>query len=309
MYGNAPVVKFRKPGFTLIELLVVIAIIAVLVAILLPAVQQAREAARRTGCNNNLKQMGIALANYESTHGSLPSGRMGCDGICTGDPTNSYWGTNAFVGLLPFIDQAALYEKFHDTNNPAFNDSNSTWMDSVTNQTFVSKRPPVYVCPSDYSKPTVDVTIGATPAKPVAVISYGLNAGTYGPAATNSTNAKLNTGVFIYKAFHRYRDIPDGLSNTFMIGEVQGADFAAASNRWPYFSRNVATFRSSEVAINTPPGKGTLYNSANSAFGSYHVGGAQFAFGDGRVEFLSENISLPVYRALSTRAGGESATP
>jgi prepilin-type N-terminal cleavage/methylation domain-containing protein len=307
-------VRRRKLGFTLIELLVVIAIIAVLVAILLPAVQQAREAARRSSCNNNLKQMGIALANYESTYTVLPSGRLGCDGSCSSvpqgqsaavvDPNYTFHGHNALISILPFVDQVAMYNKM-DFNNPIFNDGNTTWLDSATNKELAVTRIPTYVCPSDNSQPTVNLTIGAAANIPVAVISYGLSAGTNGPSATNGGAAKMNNGVFIYKSWLKYRDIADGASNTMMIGEVRGSDFATAPNLWGYHSRNVATFRSTEVVLNTRPGQGTLYSGRNSAFGSMHVGGAQFVFGDGRVEFLSDNISLPIYRALSTRFGGE----
>ncbi len=304
MYGNAPVVQLRKRGFTLIELLVVIAIIAVLVAILLPAVQQAREAARRSSCNNNLKQIGLAIANYESTFSLYPAGRQGCDGSCTGDPTWSYYGTSAFVGLLPYIDQTALFNKY-DTANPIYNNSSTTWLASANNKAFVASRPATYVCPSDISLPTVNFTVGADTA-PTAVSSYGLSAGTYGPSVTTNTTGKFdNTGMFVYKYYFGVKDALDGLSNTFFVGEVKFADNTTKPNQWPYFSRHTAVARSTENPMNTKVGAGTQFEGGNACFGSYHVGGAQFVFGDGRVEFLSENIALPVYRALSTRKGGE----
>ena len=304
MNDNAPVARCRKAGFTLIELLVVIAIIAVLVAILLPAVQQAREAARRSTCNNNLKQIGVAFANYESTYDVFPVGRQGCDGSCAADPASTYTGTSGFVGLLPFIDQVALANLFNPNNPPNW-DGNTTWLDDPINKRIVVSRPPTYVCPSDISQPTVSLTIGATTA-PVAVISYGLSAGTYGPSVQTATTAKVdNNGMFVYKFHKKPRDATDGLSNTMMAGEVMASDNTTNPNRWGYFSRHFATFRSTENPINTKPGTGIQFSGSNAAFGSYHIGGAQFVFGDGRVEFLSENISLPVFRALSTRNGGE----
>jgi len=306
MYGNAPVVKFRKPGFTLIELLVVIAIIAVLVAILLPAVQQAREAARRSSCNNNLKQIGLAFANYESTFSLYPAGRQGCDGSCTSDPVWSYYGTSAFVGLLPYIDQAALFNKY-DTANPPYNNSAAAtnWLASANNKAFVASRPSTYVCPSDISLPTVNFTVGMDTA-PTAVTSYGLSVGTNGPSVGTNQSGKFdNTGMFVYKYYFGVKDALDGQSNTFFAGEVKFADNATKPNQWPYFSRHTAVARSTENPMNTKIGAGTQFEGGNSCFGSYHVGGAQFVFGDGRVEFVSENISLPVYRALSTRKGGE----
>ncbi|MCA8994528.1 MAG: DUF1559 domain-containing protein [Planctomycetaceae bacterium] len=297
--------SFRRRGFTLIELLVVIAIIAVLIALLLPAVQQAREAARRSQCKNNLKQLGIALANYEETHRIYPPGRLGCDGIntgpCNGNPNYTRVGLSAFPLLLPQLEQAPLYNEF-DFMNIAWGPS-AGW--EPLNQIGVEARPAVFVCPSDVSQRAV-----LSNGLQAATGSYALVHGTMGPSNGISGNMKVfNTGPFNYKTPYRSRDILDGLSSTMFIGEVKDAHTPESYNRWTVSSRHLDCMRTTENPINTPPGTGITTSpygiALNGAFGSQHVGGAQFLFGDGHVSFLSENLSLTVYRALSTREGGE----
>ncbi|HTN76805.1 MAG TPA: DUF1559 domain-containing protein, partial [Pirellulaceae bacterium] len=122
-----------------------------------------------------------------------------------------------------------------------------------------------------------------------------------------------NTGVFLYRTPIRQAHIRDGVSNTIFIGEVQASDKPDSSNRWIVAGRHTDSLRTTENALNTPPTKGItvdLYGlKVNGAFGSRHSGGAYFAFGDGHVQFISENINLPLYKALGTRAGRENASP
>lgn len=309
----------RKSGFTLIELLVVIAIIAVLIALLLPAVQQAREAARRSQCKNNLKQIGLALANYESTLGCYPAGRVGVDGGT--DPASIM--VSGFVMILPYLDAANLYN-LYNSQNPIWGNQGAIWLSgSVTNQALVSTRPSFYVCPSDYSRATLPTDglpqNGPIPASastantyPVATGSYALMSGSYGPIEKKSSLAKTqNTGVFMYQVNFRPSDITDGLSNTIFAGEVQGADdnnpvSYPCTNIWSMADRYTNSLRCTENPINTPPEKGAyVYHGANGAFGSYHIGGSHFLIGDGSVRFISENIDMTTYQALGTRAKGE----
>lgn len=142
--------KNPKNAFTLIELLVVIAIIAILIGLLLPAVQKVREAAARMKCQNNLKQLGLALLNYESTYNAFPAGRHGCDGIlngpCANDSLVQRNGASAFLQLLPFMELEALYKTF-DQNNLPYNQG-GTW---TAKSKGIETRPSVMVCSSDIS--------------------------------------------------------------------------------------------------------------------------------------------------------------
>lgn len=303
-----------RMGFTLVELLVVIAIIGMLVTMLLPAVQSAREASRRAACMNNLKQMGLALTNYETTKGSYPPGRAGCDGwqkdVCQGDAGWQRPGTSGFVFLLPMLEEQGLYDSFGGFKKGAVfpaspgNASDGTtdgWMTPAI-EAAIAQRPPVLVCASDDVLPLRD---GA------GTSSYALVHGTNGPTfGIDQVKVKhYNTGVFVYKIVHTQKQVEDGLSKTMFVGETIRGHLQESSNRWMIGSRHLDSLRTTDNPLNTPPGTGvvvTLYGySTNGAFGSFHPGGGNFAFGDGHVEFISENIDLRSYRALSTRAGDE----
>ncbi len=306
----------RRRAFTLVELLVVIAIIGILVALLLPAVQAAREAARRMECGNNLKQTALALASYETTMGVFPPGRMGCDGwtadVCAGNPGIERPGTSGFVMILPQLEQQNLYDKFGFQLGAVFPAQPSDTSDGTTTgwrttdvDLAIKTRPKVFVCPSDESKPTFEGTDDATG-------SYALCQGSNGPTfGIDQKKVKhYNNGMFHYRTVIKVKQVGDGMSNTIFVGETIENHTAQSQNRWTLGARHLCSMRSTDNPLNSPPGQGVvildLYGyKANGAFGSRHPGGAMFSFGDGHVVFLSENIDLNTYRAISTRDGGE----
>ena len=304
----------RKLGFTLVELLVVIAIIGVLVALTLPAVQAARETARRAQCINQLKQIGLALQQYHDTLGVLPPGRMGCD-CNTGNgcgTANSIFrpGTSGFGMILPQLEQQNLYDAIGwqkgaiapATGCSGISDGTVGWSTGLAK--YLLTRPKVYVCPSDVSDPV-------SYDKTYATGSYAFMHGTRGPSyGTEQTQLKhMNNGSFMYRTKIRFKDIEDGLSNTIFAGEVVETHVEKSSNRWLIGSRHLDSLRSTENPINTKPGTGVVLDlygyKTNGAFGSKHPQGANFVYGDASVAFMPSNIDLKVYRALATRKGGE----
>ena len=297
-----------RQAFTLVELLVVIAIIGVLVALLLPAVQAAREAARRTQCSNNLKQIALALDVYEDAMKAYPQGRVGCDGIndgpCKGEPSLARVGTSGFVMLLPYIEAKNLYDTFDFNDGPW--GQTSTW--KAKNANALTARPKFIGCPSDTSQKSVDID-GVT----AATGSYAFVQGRLGPSQGISSTMKLyNTGMFNYRISHNRAEATDGLSNTMFVGEVIDAHTDKSRNIWTQASRHESCLRTTENAVNTKPGTGITHSPYGiplfGGFGSQHPAGSHFAYGDGHVSFISENIALDIYRALSTRSGGEAAS-
>ena len=285
--------KSRR-AFTLVELLVVIAIIGVLIALLLPAVQQAREAARRMQCTNQQKQLVLALHNYELAFGVYPPGRLSCDGSCS--PQNGP-GTSGFVLLLPFLELANLYEQFAPYG------PGSSYPDSLPESVLMT-RPAAFVCPSSVMQETFE-----TGGKKWATASYAFVSGHWGPSQGIGARVKEgNSGMFVYRDAYGNRDAIDGLSNVMFVGEVRNGDLTNHLNRWTIGSRHLDCLRSTENPVNTPPGQGVTTapygEEYNGAFGSRHPGGANFGFGDGSVHFISETINLDVYKLLGQRASG-----
>lgn len=221
----------KRRGFTLIELLVVIAIIAVLIALLLPAVQQAREAARRSQCKNNLKQMGLALHNYEGTHGSFPPSRFDpktCIGVpyvynpgvdCTSNSNQTSY-ISWTVMVLPYMDQAPMYARYN---------SNMPWWDN-SNVPIVGQPLSVYTCPSTPTSPRSDPAWG--PALNGSAIwsaagDYGsMNEikGAYytGNGIPDISGTPATQGVLVKALPAKIRDVLDGMSNTIMVVETAG---------------------------------------------------------------------------------------
>jgi prepilin-type N-terminal cleavage/methylation domain-containing protein len=311
-------------GFTLIELLVVIAIIAVLIALLLPAVQQAREAARRTQCKNNLKQMGLAIHNYNDTFGKLPSntGRIAANGnweVCCDN------GANAHTFLLPYIDQAPLYNSINFNVGAAAPDglNNKYPLNSTGPKPFYNVIIAAFKCPSDTAdanQPYTNYCFSQGPQ--TSCPPAGSSCTQYGnPALTpsvsfgscNQMNADPNNvkGVYSNQGYSaRFRDITDGLSNTIFMGETRPECSDHETNSWAYVNAHWMT-TSAPINFNTCPntpgytGTNCNWNAqwvVSMGYKSRHVGGAHFLLGDGTVRFISENVDYVTYQRLGSRA-------
>jgi prepilin-type N-terminal cleavage/methylation domain-containing protein/prepilin-type processing-associated H-X9-DG protein len=326
--------NMRRRAFTLVELLVVIAIIGILVALLLPAIQAAREAARRSQCVNNMKQINLGLLQYEGAKKRFPAARKGCDGTsginypgvdCTSNVNSANYdlalqGASAFVYTLPYLEEQALYDQFRlDIVSIWNSNTSSTWYLEPDVKIGIATRPTVFVCPSDGDLPMFAEYKHVVPARvDVATSSYACVAGALGSAAGGSLKY-ANDGVFFYNRRIKVSEVTDGLSHTLFTGETIKGDLAIGSNLWTNGNRWNSTMRGACNPINWPPGDingicgylsdaATGTNIANGAFQSRHPGGANFAYGDGHVTFLLDSIDLTTYKALATRAGGESAT-
>ena len=292
-----------RRGFTLIELLVVIAIIAVLIALLLPAVQQAREAARRTQCRNNLHQIGLALHNYHDTHGTFPQGiaaRAHSTGACYQGSTHASFcpqgvgqSTPWLTLLLPFVDETALYNAYNmDLNCVSL--ANSTAAGAMLSQ---------YACPSN-TTPFLHSYGGVSFGSTDYVGSAGTKAsGLYAVAYTCPEMGVpvAGSGMLFWRNNVRIRDVRDGTSNTFIAGEAWAntaqSGATGFANAWHY-GESVIRSTCADSPLNASP-------TCSYCFRSQHEGGAFFAMADGQVRFVSENIDTTVYGALGTRAGNE----
>ncbi len=306
-----------KPGgFTLIELLVVIAIIAVLIALLLPAVQQAREAARRTQCKNNMKQFGLALHNYHDTLNMFP---------CTINAGNfsAPNGVGAMVHLLPYIDQAPLYNTITFASTGGWQTPlNST---APAGSRYYEVTPPGFRCPSDTSAQYYPGTNGIQGNW--ATASYGLSGGaqresgngcsTYpgnvfgtGPADhSDSRDPTQISGMFSRYGFScRIKDITDGTSNTILMGEARSECSDHQRHGWANINSNWL-FTTAPINFQTCLGGSgcNAYTNWNTSqgFKSRHVGGAHILLGDGSVRFVSENIDYNTYQRLGDRRDGQ----
>ena len=287
-----------RRGFTLIELLVVIAVIAVLIALLLPAVQQAREAARRSQCKNNLKQLGLALHNYHDSIRAFPPGSLRGTGLA--------WG---FVShLLPYFDQSTVYNtiQFERTDCAAFIKAQQATLKPDPASVLL----PIMTCPSD-PQGGIKLFSGPTGPSPNTYDAGHLFPSNYLGISGNQESTTwcpyqgvLNgNGVLFTSSRIRMRDIADGTSSTLMMGE-RGINEDLGWG-WPICGGTecehyISTERGLTPADN-PPNTPNL----ERRFWSWHVGGTHVLLGDGGVRFLSTNMDHKTFLALSTRFGGE----
>ncbi len=319
----------RRAGFTLIELLVVIAIIAILIGLLLPAVQKVREAAARTKCANNLKQIALSSHNYHSEYGRLPSA-LNYPGL-TGWPQAPIVSMfiNLHEQLLPYNEQGAVYEALQSGGPNGWNLTNAD--NQYANTTGLgapgSTVLPYLICPSDGSMPSPAEQIYGG-AYLFGLSSYAGNAGTYSTSVTyNSTltNPKKLWGPFFINSSVRLADFADGTSNTLLFGERSQLNLNESGNSaqviggWAWvnsFSMEDMTMNTSGIINGSNPAvsgtmEGITIHDANP-FGSQHNGGqgANFAFGDGSVKFILKTVDLAtVFQPLSTYEGGETVEP
>ncbi len=278
-------------GFTLIELLVVIAIIAILIALLLPAVQQAREAARRSTCKNNLKQLGLAIQNYHDTHRTFPMN------------TRNVTGTNGFSWIaqsLPYLDQTPLYKKLN------FNQK----LTSAVNRPVIQTPIPTLLCPTD---PTTAVrsdlanwwawpaepTPGTVGRGPAGVTCYMGYQGDW--FDTNPPDGVFERSPSIAL---RMRDVTDGTSNTVIIGERSPSyspwcAWAAGNGAWIVDRYRINQIRETQPVPNAAEVGGVKYGAI-----SMHAGGIQVGLADGSVHFLNENMNHNIYRQLDRHNDG-----
>ncbi|MEW4564453.1 DUF1559 domain-containing protein [Bremerella sp. JC770] len=318
-------------GFTLVELLVVIAIIGVLIALLLPAVQQAREAARRMQCSNNMKQIGLAMHNYHDTHGSFPFGALEVSGS---------FGPSWWAGLLPFVEQTAIFDRLN------LSVTNAGWNG---NSAVLNRQPaPMMVCPSfpgevqgGYYGDTWDsksTYVGISGADITSTAYTESRVGTCCSCCTHTGTQNDGIiaagGILIANDTKRFRDITDGTSNTLMVSEIAGPMYTANASSLDTISGervmatpaghhgwlmgvngagttptarafNITTIRYQPNSTNYDRPGINLNFGPNIPLISSHPGGVMGLNGDGHVSFLAETINLDVLKLLATRDDGQ----
>lgn len=323
----------RRSAFTLIELLVVIAIIAVLIALILPAVQSARESARRIQCQNNLKQMGLALANYEGTHRVLPAaminpGRL--ESFPFYSDGNRVLNTTGWALLLPYFEAGNLYE-LYDFNQCS---SQSSWGGmpiagtATVNSEIVGTAIPILECPSDVAAGQLSTfapdSTHVYSRRNARRTSYLFATGRYTDwdVTWSETARDIRRGMFGNNASARVQDMRDGASNTIAIGESHGGLTRKVSEHFgPWgltgthtscHGRVVSDSADSVSPVHFTDTRWTLNGDWDGTgrsyawgFNSTHPGGASFVLGDGSVRFLSETIDYRLFCLLNYLQDGQ----
>jgi len=313
-----------RSGFTLIELLVVIAIIAILVALLLPAVQQAREAARRSQCKNNIKQIGLALHNYHDVHSVFPPGVVGSSLAMSTSSNPSVVRLGWTPHVYPFLEYGNVYDLFVPyMNGDLLTSTPATWEGADATI-------PTFKCPSD---PNGSRAMGLTSGgaeRSRTYHNYAACMGSTGTVVGSDHSATQLDGMFYSKSSTRMRDVTDGTSNTAMIGEIRlarpdtsltgdaGDDYHGWSfnmvgpNDW-FSTRNPPNTAVSDQlprcredlnylpCVKVSASADNMFNHTRSA----HPGGAQIGLADGSVRFVSDNIDTQTFQYLGSRDDGE----
>lgn len=295
-------------GFTLVELLVVIAIIGILVGLLLPAVQAAREAARRMQCSNNLKQLGLAMHTYHDAYRKFPLGGNWKTpwGVIAGRGNRlargNGWAWNAMI--LPYVEQSALYNQLNFNNR----------ITEAPNRALMSTPMPMAKCPSD-NRPdflTVGTATSAynlvTPG--MTTTNYVACAGTFVSSAYYDQPEDRKNGILFEDSDIKFGSVTDGTSNTILVGETVHYNFLWDPNMFGRFGAGdgradapESIMRVGQFRTNLP--KTASANDQRNSFSSRHTGGSQFTFADGSVHFISETID---HNQLAFGAAGTMAT-
>jgi prepilin-type N-terminal cleavage/methylation domain-containing protein len=338
-------VRIGRPAFTLVELLVVIAIIGILVALLLPAVQSAREAARRMQCGNNLKQLGLGLQNYHDTYKSFPMANFVYSNPTTSNINMGTWA----IAVLPFIEQSTLYDQYNRNVPPA----NEFGAAGQANVALIQTILPAFICPSAVGSPQGRIYTGAIPAGALPTLpamtwkaapsDYGPISGVYG--AFSNIAYSNNSGGDRHGAMRehytvvgyangnpgcRMADVTDGTSNTILLGErTGGGEIYSKRLAWSDTSIKPMLAPTNGGGWGDPLSgdtwlQGTLYsgltvppqggpcpinctNLRGYGMHSFHPGGAHFEMVDGSTQFISETVAAYVFAAKITRQKGEIA--
>jgi prepilin-type N-terminal cleavage/methylation domain-containing protein/prepilin-type processing-associated H-X9-DG protein len=297
----------RSPGFTLIELLVVIAIIAILIGLLLPAVQKVREAAARMKCSNNLKQLGLALHNHESTFGYFPAAKVRQPATATDSAATvlSSWPPK----IMPYIEQGAVYQRydFNSRFDQAPNDAPNANATGFINQTQLV----IFLCPS--------APQGRKGANGRGILDYpAINQVTRPNPNVNPMPASDSTwlGVLGFNVTRRIAEVTDGTSNTLLLAEDAGRNEnwemgrklgtggTGEAGAWPNpaGSINISGF---DPKTMTSPGACAINCTNGNEIYSFHTGGANVLFADGSVHFLKATTNINIVVALMTRSNNE----